>query len=191
MCLTLCDPIDNSPARLLCPWDSPGKNTGVGCHFLLQCMHACMLSRFSRVQLCATLWTAAHQAPLSKGFSRQEYWSGLPFPIPSDNTSSTLKLETKISYLHHLWGHQRQFTITFSCQYKYFSIAPLIELAILYCFICFTHNFCELTLQCTQLNAENYVSMYVLINLYICASNQWIVSTGNTQYTKEKLFLLV
>ena len=36
-CLTLCDPIDGSPP-LLCPWDSPGKNTGVGCYFLLQCM---------------------------------------------------------------------------------------------------------------------------------------------------------
>ena len=39
-------------------------------------MHACMLSRFSCVRCCATLWTAALQA----GFSRQEYWSGLPFP---------------------------------------------------------------------------------------------------------------
>ena len=38
-----------------------------------------MLSRFSSVQLFATLWTAAHQAPLSMGFSRQEYWSALPF----------------------------------------------------------------------------------------------------------------
>ena len=37
-CPTLCDPIDWQPARLLCPWDSPGKNTGAGCHFLLQCM---------------------------------------------------------------------------------------------------------------------------------------------------------
>ena len=37
-CLTLCDPIDGSPLRLPCPWDSPGKNTGVGCHFLLQYM---------------------------------------------------------------------------------------------------------------------------------------------------------
>ena len=37
-CLTLCDPIDGQPTRLPCPWDSPGKNTGVGCHFLLQCM---------------------------------------------------------------------------------------------------------------------------------------------------------
>ena len=43
-------------------------------------MHACMLSHISHVRLCATLWTAAHQAPLSTGFSRQEYWSGLPFP---------------------------------------------------------------------------------------------------------------
>ena len=37
---------------------------------------ACMLSHFSRVQLCETPWTAARQAPLSMGFSRQEYWSG-------------------------------------------------------------------------------------------------------------------
>ena len=36
----------------------------------------------SRVQLFATPWTVAHQAPLSMGFSRQEYWSGLPFPSP-------------------------------------------------------------------------------------------------------------
>ena len=39
-----------------------------------------MLSCFSRVRLSATLRTAAHQAPPSTGFSRQEYWSGLPFP---------------------------------------------------------------------------------------------------------------
>ena len=38
----------------------------------------------SRVQLFATLWTVAHQAPQSTGFSRQEYWSGLPFPSPED-----------------------------------------------------------------------------------------------------------
>ena len=37
-CPTLCDPIDCSPPRLPHPWDSPGKNTGVACHFLLQCM---------------------------------------------------------------------------------------------------------------------------------------------------------
>ena len=42
----------------------------------------CRLSCFSRVQLFVTLWTVAHQAPLSTGFSRQEYWSGLPCPSP-------------------------------------------------------------------------------------------------------------
>ena len=41
-----------------------------------------LLSRFSRVRLCATPGTAAHQAPPSLGFSRQEFWSGLPFPPP-------------------------------------------------------------------------------------------------------------
>ena len=41
-----------------------------------------LLSHFSRVQLYATQWTAAHQAPPSLGFSRQEHWSGLPFPSP-------------------------------------------------------------------------------------------------------------
>ena len=41
-----------------------------------------LLSRFSHVRLCATPETAAHQALLSLGFSRQEHWSGLPFPSP-------------------------------------------------------------------------------------------------------------
>ena len=41
-----------------------------------------LLSRFSRVRLCATPETASYQAPLSLGFSRQEHWSGLPFPSP-------------------------------------------------------------------------------------------------------------
>ena len=44
----------------------------------------CVLSGFSCVQLFATLWTRAHQASLSMGFSRQEYWSGLPCPPPGD-----------------------------------------------------------------------------------------------------------
>ena len=74
-CPTLCDLIDGSPPGLPCPWDSPGKNTGVGCHFLLQCVKVKLLSR---VRLLATPWTAAYQAPLSMGFSRLEYWSGVP-----------------------------------------------------------------------------------------------------------------
>ena len=64
------------------PWDSPGKNTGVGCLFLLQCIKVKVKS-LSSVLLLATPWTAAHQAPPSLGFSRQEYWTGVPLPSPT------------------------------------------------------------------------------------------------------------
>ena len=74
-------PHRRQPTRLPCPWDSPGKNIGVGCHFLLQCVKVKVKS-LSRVQLFATPWTAAYQAPPSMGFSRQEYWSGVPLPFP-------------------------------------------------------------------------------------------------------------
>ena len=52
LCPTLCDPIDGSP-RGSHPWDSPGKNTGVGCHFLLQCMK--VKSEIEVAQSCPTL----------------------------------------------------------------------------------------------------------------------------------------
>ena len=52
-CPTLCDSIDGSPPGSPCPWDSPGKNTGVGCHFLLQCMK--VKSESEATQLCPTL----------------------------------------------------------------------------------------------------------------------------------------
>ena len=47
-----------------------------------------LLSHFSRVRLCATPYMAAHQAPLSLGFSRQEHWIGLPFPSPMHESES-------------------------------------------------------------------------------------------------------
>ena len=123
----LCATPWRQPTRLCRPWDSPGKNTGVGCHCLLHCVkvksesevaqscptlsdpmdcnlpgssiHGSFQARvlewvaisfsnawkwkvkvksLSRLQLFATPWTAAHQAPPSMGFSRQEYWSGVP-----------------------------------------------------------------------------------------------------------------
>ena len=53
-----------------------------------------MLSCCSRVQIFATPWIVAHQAPLSMGFPRQEYWSGLPFPSPGDLPDSGIKLRS-------------------------------------------------------------------------------------------------
>ena len=52
---------------------------------------ACVLSHFSHVQLFAIPWTIANQSPLSMGFSRKEYWSGLPFPSPGDIPNPRIK----------------------------------------------------------------------------------------------------
>ena len=71
------------PTRLPRPWDSLGKNTGVGCHsFSNAWKWKVQVKSLSRVRLFATPWTAAHQAPPPMGFSRQEYWSGVPLPSP-------------------------------------------------------------------------------------------------------------
>ena len=53
---------------------------------------ACVLSHFSRVQLFWTLWTVALQVPLSMGFSRQEHWTGFPFPSPGDLSDPGIEL---------------------------------------------------------------------------------------------------
>ena len=82
------------PTRLPCPWDFPGKNTGVGCHFLLQCLK--IKSESEVVQSCPTLSNAMDYSPPgppSMGFSRQEYWSGVPLPSPKlINTKEFLSL---------------------------------------------------------------------------------------------------
>ena len=55
-CLTLCDPMDCSPTRLLCPWDSPGKDNGVSCHALLQGIFPTQGSNLNRI--CLLHWQA-------------------------------------------------------------------------------------------------------------------------------------
>ena len=77
------------PTRLPRPWDSPGKNTGVGCHFLLQCMKVKSESEVAQSCLtlsnpmdCSPLGSSVHGPP-SMGFSRQEYWSGVPLSSPA------------------------------------------------------------------------------------------------------------
>ena len=94
-------PHRRQPTRLPRPWDSPGKNTGVGCHFLLQCMKGKVkVKSLSCVRFLATTRTAAYQAPPSKGVSRQEYWSGVPLPslmtLESILKSRDITLPTKV-----------------------------------------------------------------------------------------------
>ena len=77
-------PHRRQPTRLPHPWDSPGKNTGVGCHFLLQCMK--VKSESEVTQSCPTLsdpMDCSLPGSSVHGFSRQEYWSGVPLPSPS------------------------------------------------------------------------------------------------------------
>ena len=77
-CPTLCDPMDGSPAGSPVPGILQARTLEwAAISFSNACMHAKSLRS---CWLCTTPWTAAHQAPLSTRLSRQEYWSGLPFP---------------------------------------------------------------------------------------------------------------
>ena len=67
-----------------------GKSRKIKIMVSMKCV-CCMLSHISRVQLCVTLWTVARQAPQSMGFSKQENWSGLPFPSPGDLSDSEIE----------------------------------------------------------------------------------------------------
>ena len=80
-CPTLCDHIDGSPPGSLVPGILQARIVEwVAISFSNACKWKVKVKLLSHVQLLAIPWTAAHQAPLSMGFSRQEYWSGVPLP---------------------------------------------------------------------------------------------------------------
>ena len=80
-CRTLCDPIDGSPPGSPIPWILQARTLeGVAISFSNAWKWKVKVKSLSRVQLLATPWTAAYQAPPSMGFSRQKYWSGVPLP---------------------------------------------------------------------------------------------------------------
>ena len=82
-CLTLCDPIDGSPPGSPVPGILQARVLEwVGISFSNAWKRKVKVKSLSHVQLFTTPWTAAHQAPPSMGFSRQEYWSGVPSPSP-------------------------------------------------------------------------------------------------------------
>ena len=83
-CPTLCDPKDGSPPGSPVPGILQERTLEwVAISFSNAWKWKVKVKSLSHVRLCATLWTAAHQAPSSMGFSRQEYWSGVPLPSPS------------------------------------------------------------------------------------------------------------
>ena len=87
-CSTLCDPTDGSPPGSTIPGILQARTLEwVAISFSSAWKWKVKVKPLSRVRLLATPWTAAHQAPRSMGFSRQEYWSGVPLPSLSTETS--------------------------------------------------------------------------------------------------------
>ena len=83
-CPTLCDPIDGSPPGFPVPGILQARTLEwVAISFSNAWKWKVKVKSLSRIRLLATPWTAAYQAPPSMGYSRQEYWSGVPFPSPS------------------------------------------------------------------------------------------------------------
>ena len=95
-CPTLCDPIDSSPPGPPVPGILQARTLEwVAISFSNAWKWKVKVKSLSRVRPSGTPWTAAHQAPPSMGFSRQEHWSGLPFPPPN---KSSIPQQFRISY---------------------------------------------------------------------------------------------
>ena len=89
LCLTLCDPIDSSSPGSPIPGILQARTLEWGAiSFSSVWRWKVKVKSLRRVRLLATPWTAAYQAPPSMGFSRQEYWNGVPLPSPQSTHSS-------------------------------------------------------------------------------------------------------
>ena len=98
-CPTLCDPIDGSPPGSTVPGILQARTLKwVAISFSKALQWKVKVKPLSRVWLLATPWTAAYQAPPSMGFSRQEYWSGVPLPSLTGNTRRNKNKKMKINF---------------------------------------------------------------------------------------------
>ena len=140
-------PHRRQPTRLPRPWDSPGKKLEwVAIAFSSAWKWKVKVKLLSRVWLCPTPWTAAYQAPPSMGFSRQEYWSGVPLPSPplalepafeplsSLQEAGRLKMSApRLFFLHENWLISSPHGSTLLCPARWWavlscgSVTPLIS----------------------------------------------------------------
>ena len=113
-CPTLCDPRDGSPPGSPVPRTlQAGTLEWVAISFSNAWKWKVKVKSLSRVRLLVTPWTAAHQAPLSMGFSRQEYWSGVPLPSPSTKEGSNkIRHFEKKKITRFAWQHA--FNVSYS-----------------------------------------------------------------------------
>ena len=140
-CPTLCDPIDGSPPGSAIPgilqartleWVAISFSTAW--KWKVKLLRLSTWKLYSCVRLLATPWTAVYQAPLSMGFSRQEYWSGVPLPSPNcrphiyscwDSHFSTL--EVIIQWQRKILEKLAKRTKKLNCLEKHKSTPPLLE----------------------------------------------------------------
>ena len=103
-CPTLCDPIDGSPPGSPVPGILQARTLEwVAISFSNAGKWKVKVKSLNRVRLLATPWTAAYQAPPSMGFSRQEYWSGVPLPSPIEHTPLSKNCNSCIKTLCGNW----------------------------------------------------------------------------------------
>ena len=150
---------------------------------IFMCVHACVLSHFSHVQLFVTLWIVAHQAPLSMGFSRQEYCSGFPCPslgglphpwvetafpalqsdsLPTELPGTPAYMYTCVYYIYMCILYIHMY-IDFMHMFIYVSMCVYVRI--------YTHCFCILTfstLQCSLkfANIDVWPFNYPFMKLY-------------------------
>ena len=123
-CPTLCDPIDGSPPGSSIPGILQVRTLEwVAIAFSNAWKWKVKVKSLSHVRLLATPWTAAHQAPPSMGFSRQEYWRGLPLPSPREWVTTVLNF-----VLSSLQGLLWPCPFTIVCLfYKHYQLIPAME----------------------------------------------------------------
>ena len=149
-CLTLCDPIDGSPPGSPVPGILQARTLEwVAISFSNAWKWKAKVKSLSRARLFATPWTAAHQAPPSMGFSRQEHWSGAPVPAPI----------LEYSQLTTLW----QFQANSKGTQSYIYIYPFFLMWVHSCLACTNrqHLF-------TQLRNKIYQEFHKLTVTYVC-----------------------
>ena len=145
----LCDPIDGSPSGFPVPGILQARILEwVAIFFSNAWKWKVKVKSLSRVRLLATPWTAAYQPPLSMGFSRQEYWSGVPLPSPCSLSKFQLFNVVFINSSHHvihILDPQNFSSYNWKCTllpiFPYFPYSPALEKTFFYYFYEFDFSF--------------------------------------------------
>ena len=141
---------------------------------ILQNLLLLLPSRFSHVRFCATPQTAAHQGSLSLGFSRQEHWSGLPFPSPmqeSEKWKWSRTVSVRLFVIPWTTAYQSPPSMGFSRQ-EYWSGLPLCSLITASIFPLFLKNTKQSSNACLLL-FPTYCSHIKVFSIYITLKKEW------------------